>query len=186
MQDELDRCDTIIRRRNGRVVAAVPQFGLFAEADTIKAALEALEVKKQRVAADLVEFAGMQTGGSGAEGNSIRWREIKQFALKAAIVAGLGMAVLMFCAIQAKHLVDSTIYSVQARVDRYITAGGGNLWPRIERKLEEMADPSNALPDDKKQKVLGEIRTIVGRLQPFVAEAAGILPSKPDSAQAGK
>jgi hypothetical protein len=180
-QSDLERSDIIIRQRDGVVIAAIPQFGLFAQAGAMQAALEALESKKEAFAADLAAFEhfNARPANEARKSESIRWQDIKQFAVKAAIVFGLFIAFVLFFTIQAHQVIRSTVNDIQARIERVPTIGGRKFWENAEQALERLSDARNDLPAEKKQKLLTEVRTIVERWRPFVNEALKIFPLSP-------
>jgi len=176
---DLEQCDVVIRRHNAGVVAAIPQFGLFAQAETVESALDGLEVKKKALRADLAAFADLKSYSARTqESQSVRWADIGQFAIKAGIVFALLFVMTMYLAIQAQQIVDSAAYKVQASFEQFVTRGGGGFWLKVERELERLANPVNDLPEDKRQKLLTDIRIIVERWRPFVSEASAIFAAK--------
>src|SRR6516165_486886 len=50
---DFDRLDILIRQRKGRFLASLPQINLFATADSVAAAIEGLDKKKDALLADL-------------------------------------------------------------------------------------------------------------------------------------
>jgi hypothetical protein len=180
---ELDQSDVVLRRSNGGVVAAIPQFGLVAQGDSVQAALDALELKKEAVRADLATFAGLKPdptlqGGS----HPIRWGAIKQFAIKAAIVFGLLIAAIMYFSIETKEIVDSALYRMEMNVQNIVNTR--SFLPRLEQELDRAAQPDRELPPEKKQKLLSDIRIVVDRWRPFVTEATAIFaPKNPPPAE---
>lgn len=185
-QVNLDHLDVVIRRHDGDVIAAIPQVGLFARGETIEAALEQLEAKRKAVEAEMAAFATLSaSAGPTPDTQSIRWREVKEFAVKAGIVLALLFAAMMYGALQVQQIVDSAGYNVRATVERVVTRGGSQFWTKLERELDRLAQPGADLPEAKKQKLLANIRTIVDRWRPFVTEAGAIFVSKNASSDQG-
>jgi hypothetical protein len=50
--------------------------------------------------------------------------------------------------------------------------GGSQFWTRVEQDLERQADPRNDMPEARKEKLLADLRVVVSRWRPFVAEAS--------------
>lgn len=54
--NRVDELDVIIRRKNGRVIALIPQLNLYAKTDDVQTALADLDEKKKTLVADLEEL----------------------------------------------------------------------------------------------------------------------------------
>ena len=98
--NRVDELDVIIRRKNEKVIAFIPQLNLYAKADDVQTAMASLDEKKKILVADLEELgeldrleldgpsagrAATRAGGAG----------MGQFAIKTAIVAGAIAAVIV-------------------------------------------------------------------------------------------
>ena len=57
--------------------------------------------------------------------------------------------------------------------------GGRQFWTNLEQGLEKMADPSNEMSEERKQKLVSHIRVLVNRLRPFTAEVAPLFAPTP-------
>ena len=88
----LDDLDTVIRRKNGKVLANIPQLGLYAKGENVEAALAALDAKKKELAAELEETGELDM----LENNNRQPRrgltastsdDLGRFAIKTGIVA---------------------------------------------------------------------------------------------------
>lgn len=181
---ELERSDIVLRTVDGAVVAAIPQFGLFAQGPTVQDALSILEEKKAAVQREFAEFSALRDIPVTQQASaSIRWNEIKQFAIKMAIVFALIIATLMYSAIKMDEFVQSTIYRLQTEVQRIVSLDMRISVQKLERELERAASPEHDISPDKKQKLLANIHTVVERWRPFVAEAMALFP--PQNAPAG-
>lgn len=179
---KFDDFDVLVRHKNGKFIAGVPQFGLFAKGDTAHSAFDALEAKKKAFLADLEESGELgildmhdaqtsiqQGGPSRAAGG------LGQFTLKAGIVALIIVAALATSGI----LIASTVArSVERTVDQVksVKIGGSQFWSKLEDELDRMARPGNDLPEAKKQKIIADIRMIGAKWAPFVAELRSALP----------
>ena len=115
----IEELDIVIRHKNGRVTAGIPQLALYVTADDVHAAITALEQKRTAFFGDLagdIELMDADvrpyTGGwlqRPTEGG------IGQFALKAAIVIGLiaGTAVISAALLLPK--IERIIGDAQAK-----------------------------------------------------------------------
>ena len=180
----VDEFDIVIRRKNGAVAAGIPQLGLYAKGGDVGAALDSLEVKKKAFVADLEEAGELEmleaestrapsvrsgtTRGTGSVG------DLGLFAIKGAIVVCFIVAAFAvsgaLIASKVEQSVENTVNNIKS-----IKIGGAQFWGRLEAEVDRLARPDSELPEAKKQKLLADIRVIVGRLQPFVAEAQSAL-----------
>lgn len=178
---DVAQADIVVRHSNSGVIAAIPQFGLFAEGETLKDALESLEVKKQSLQADFAAFKDLKPYPTNTEVTSIRWREIYQFAIKSCIVFVIVIASILFFSYKIDQSLTSAIYGIQntaqANLDRLTVDSGSAFWSKISRELDRAANSN--IPEDSRQKALADIRKIVEKWRPFVAEASGIFASGP-------
>ena len=174
----LEELDIVIWPKNGKILASIPQFGLYAKGENVEAALAALDAKKKELAAelegtgefDILEIDNHRTAPSrGAPGST--FGDIGRFAIKTGIVA--------FCIVAALTIlgakVEKTINNVKS-----VKIGGAQFWSHMEAELDRMASPVNDLPDAKKQKLLADVRAIAVKWHPFVAEIQSALAG-PDS-----
>jgi hypothetical protein len=178
LMSRVDEFDVVIRRGKGKVVARIPQLGLYATGDDIPTALATLEQKRTALLADLADAGGLEDievrpyavrMGSGRD-------DIRQFALKAVIVVAL-ITVALFV---SGALVASRFERAAQKLTR---VGGGQFWSKVERGLERAADPAHDLPPEKKQKMLSQVRVIVERWRPFVVEASALFAEPPKAKQ---
>src|SRR5215203_3691069 len=117
--NKFDDLDVVIRRKNDKTIAGIPDLGLFAKGHDLNAALAALEVKKQTFLADLEEagevdaleierrpvvIRGVATARSGSD--------LGRFAMKTGIVVCLTVAALAISGV----LIASTIGSIVSNV----------------------------------------------------------------------
>lgn len=184
--NRIDELDVVIRQKSDKVIAGIPQLRLYANGKTISEALDRLGKKKSDLIDDLKEVGELDSfeipsfaGSTAVRGQSFdSW---KQFTVKAAIVICLiGAAVIIPGTIIVRKLekwADRTMVLVQEQKLMPITGRG--LWARVEGALDRIADPSNALPEQKKQKLLGDIRSIVTQWRPFIIEAVPLFSAPP-------
>jgi hypothetical protein len=173
----LDDLDTVIRRKNGKVLANIPQLGLYAKGENVEAALAALDAKKKELAAELEETGELDM----LENNNRQPRrgltastsdDLGRFAIKTGIVALFIAAALTISATIVGSEIQQGIKSVKI--------GGAQFWTRMEAELDRLASPVNDLPEVKKKKLLADIRAIAVKWHPFVAEIRSALDS-PDN-----
>jgi hypothetical protein len=178
---ELDRSEIILRRNDSGIVAGIPKFALFAHGDTVQAALEALDVKKNALKDDIAAFGATVSGGAASqdEVRSLRWDELKLFAVKSAVVFGLLFIGITYVAMWSQEIVDTIPGRLQATLQRVAPfRGSHDFWAIVERELDRAADPAHDLSPEKKEKLLSDIRIIAERWRPFVAAAAPIFDAK--------
>ena len=192
---QLDELDVVIRRRGGKVVAGIPSVGLYASADTVAAALDALEARKTAYQSDLEEAgftADMDIPNRGVAAPMAAVQsvpgDIRSFALKSLIAIGLVTAAVVLIGTLLVSKVDDTIartvYTIQAQLAPITNAkiGGSQFWAKVENEIDRAANSSSAIAPERQQKLLSNIRAIVGRVRPFVAEVAPLFsdPRSPD------
>jgi hypothetical protein len=78
-------------------------------------------------------------------------------------------AVIMTNLIATK--IETTRLTWQATFRDYTRIGGPQFWSKVEKSLDDLANPKSELPEDKRQKILSDIRAIRDRWWPFIAEA---------------
>jgi hypothetical protein len=166
----IDELDIVIRRKGETVVASIPQLGLVATGSESQSALSALEQKKRMVLEDM-KVAGVaddfeiRSWSRGAQigGQSVRWGGILEFLVKFAIVllvlSGIGVA---------------SASVVTAKIKEQTRMGGAQFWAKLESDLARAADPAHDLPEQKKKKILSDLRAIVDHWKPFAAELAPV------------
>ena len=111
--------------------------------------------------------------GTDVPSNASRSGDIKQFAIKTCIVAG----VISICAIIVVEWTVSTVEDFAARTTDDLRAafstkiargGGPQFWSSVERELDRAADPASDLPPETKRKLLHDVGVIVARWRPFI------------------
>jgi hypothetical protein len=103
--------------------------------------------------------------------NATRPDTITRFAVKTCIVA---VAISVCTIFVADWIIDSaelsitrSLHSVRAEL-LGAQIGGSQFWGKIERELEQAADPASDLPAEKKQKIINNLRVIVARWRPVL------------------
>jgi hypothetical protein len=181
MTTRLDEFDTVIRRRGSKTVALIPRLGLYAQGADVQSALQALEHKKEAFRQDLeagvVDLEALDQPSTiarpsrGAEAGSILSFSIKT-AILLAFLAVAGILAAEFVSAKVETVVDkvrTTVAGVQAP-----RIGGREFWTKLESNLERAADPASDLSEEKRQKLLSQIRVLVDRWRPFVSELAAV------------
>lgn len=175
---QLDDLDVIIRRKNATtVIAIVPQASLYATGATVEAAVEALEQKRNELKAEMAaagevdDFdappaSGRSTASSGTT------RDLWTFAAKACIAAVLAAVALDYVGSSTQTRIEEVTEKVRRSLDTGALRGGSQFWTRVEQDLERQADPRNDMPEARKEKLLADLRVVVSRWRPFVAEAS--------------
>jgi hypothetical protein len=190
---QLDELDVVIRRKGGKVIAGIPSIGLYAPADTVAAALDALEARKITYQSDLEEagFTGDMDIPNRASAVPVARSasgDLRSFALKFGIAIGLiTAAVILVGGLLASKIddtIDRTVFAVRTQLAPIANAkiGGSQFWAKVENEIDRAANSNNAMAPEKQQKLLSNIRAIVTRVRPFVAEVAPLFsdPRSPD------
>lgn len=186
---QFDDLEIVIRRKTGRAIAGIPQLRLYGRGKDATEALARLDQKKQALIDDLTEVGELESleipppsrratvYQQASSGN------LEQFFLKAVIVVVLiGTLIAVPGVIVAHQLaktVDRAIVQVQTEKQKIKELSGPAFWRRLESELDRAADPKNAMPEEKKQKILANIRSIVTQWRPFVQEAGGLFEAPP-------
>ena len=61
--------------------------------------------------------------------------------------------------------------------------GGAGFWTKMEDEIDRMAEPSNDLPAERKQKLTNNVRTIIARWRPLIDAAQAEMQKQPPSPQ---
>ncbi len=165
----IDEFDVVIQRDGGTYVAAVPQLGLFARGADAATALGALEAKKKRLAADIEATGGIVAFPQLPPPPAKERSQVGALGLYAAKVA---IFLVLFCAavIGSGAIVATKLHAALVSALGSETVGGSRFWSKIEQEIHRAADTSQDLPPEKKQQLLNDLRVIVQRWRPFVAE----------------
>ena len=179
--DRLDEFDIVIRRRDNKVTAAVPQLSLYSTAADLNGALEGLERKKAELVKELTEvddldsLARVPLAAPAAAAGWARSDSLGRFTIKVAIVVALVAVAVLGSANLVGAEIERLVYrartDMQTLLDQYTRIGGPQFWAKMEYNLEEMANPGNQLSEAKKQKLLTNIRVIKERWWPLVEAA---------------
>ena len=177
-KDALDKLDIVIRHADGQVIAGIPQIALYAKAENAAAALELLERKKNVLRDDIVAAGVVDPlPNAPAAGAMSATDGIGRFVIKSGIVALMVLLVLVVSGGMLASRIEATARGVVGADLR----GGRQFWTNLEKGLERMADPSNEMSEERKQKLVANIRVLINRVRPFTAELAPLFtPSPPN------
>src|ERR1700730_2714854 len=142
---QLDELVVVIRRKGGKVIAGIPSVGLYASADTVAAALDALEARKVAYQSDLEEagFTGDMDIPNRAPAVPMSVArpapgDLRSFALKSAIAVGLITAAIILVGgltvSKIDDTIDRTVLAVRMQLAPIANAkiGGSQFWSKIE------------------------------------------------------
>lgn len=184
--NQLDKFDISIRRKGDKITAAVPQLGLYATDTDMHSALDALERKKVALLEDLTAAGEIDNLPAVAFTDPVLPSTsygLFRFLLKAVIVVALvGVAIVVTTNLVTAKIdliaakVESTRLAWQASLQEYTKIGGAQFWLKVEKGLDQLADPKSEMPEEKRQKILADIRAIRERWWPFFAEALAMDP----------
>ena|SRR5215471_2455301 len=172
--NQLDRFEISIRRKDDKIIAAVPQLGLYATASDIHGALDALERKKSALLKDLIAAGEVEHLSAVAVADPVApatSQGLAQFALKVGIVVVLVAAAIVITSNLVATKFESARLAWQATLQDYTKIGGAQFWSKVEKGLDQLADPRSEMPEEKRQKILSNIRVLRDRWWPFIAEA---------------
>jgi hypothetical protein len=179
---DFEHLDIVVRSKNGHYLASMPQINVVAASDSLSAALEKLEKKKQELVAELTsadclgEFKVAPSDPylytARGQAASIR-RSALGFIGKVAVVTAAIVIGGFFLSRLVSHNVDRLLshQSVELR-ERLASVGGAKFWTNLETQIARAADPKNDLPPDKKAALLSQIRVLAERYRPFVREVS--------------
>lgn len=178
---KIDELEVMIRFKSGKYIATIPQLGLFGIGASMQAALDQLDRKKSSLVADLSEV-GLNTdtdillGHPSATGSSQAALEIRRppllreaagFGLKALILIGI---LSIGFAVGANSVIDNARVSARGLTDQFQQVGGARFWKKLLNDIDKLAE--GEMPAEQKQHLLAQIKIIVQKWQPFVAEGA--------------
>ena len=170
----LDKFEISIRRKDDKIIAAVPQLGLYATASEIHGALDALERKKAALLQDLTaagEVGNLSAVAVADPAVPAASQGLAQFTLKAGIIVVLLAIAIVATANLVATKIEATRAAWQTTLQEHSKIGGAQFWSKVEKGLDQLADPKSEMPEDKRQKILSDIRAIRDRWWPFIAAA---------------
>src|SRR5262249_51343772 len=107
----LDKFEISIRRKDGKIIAAAPQLGLYATATDIHGALDALEQKSAALLEDLTAAGEIEHLSPVADADPsapAASQGLAQFALKVAIVVALVATAIVITANLVATKIENT------------------------------------------------------------------------------
>ena len=168
--------DVLLRYRDGKLVAGIPQLAIYAKADTVEDALNLLKQKKAEFEADLADAGELDDISerssliNATQPPSKRTTELLQYAAKAVIImVALGVA-LTFSGFLVISKAKSTIKA--SRIS------SSELLYIVAHRIDRAAEPDNDLPEETKQRLLADIRILANRWRPFANEVMEILSDR--------
>src|SRR5262249_43699253 len=163
----IDELDIVIRQKNGKVTAGIPQLGLYATADDVHVAITALEQKRAAFLADLSEAGGLDDLEVRHYNVGLAPRrhrsELGQFTLKALIIIGLIAGAFVLSAALVAPRIERLVENTEAKMQQYTKLGGAQFWAKVEGELERAADPAHDIPPENKRRLLSQIHILVER-----------------------
>lgn len=103
-----------------------------------------------------------EAASSGARDE--RMSPLVVFAWKIAIVS-----LAVFVTVVA---TTATVTAIVEASMKDVKLGGSAFWSGLERELEKAASPDRAMPPEKREKLLRDIRAVTAQWRPFVAEVS--------------
>jgi hypothetical protein len=170
----LDKFEISIRRKDDKITAAVPQLGLYATASDIHGALDALERKKAALLQDLTAAGEVENLSAVAVADPAvpaASQGLAQFTLKVGIIVVLVAIAIVVTTNLVATKIEATRAAWQTTLQEHSKIGGAQFWSKVEKSLDQLADPKSEMPEEKRQKILSNIRVLRDRWWPFIAEA---------------
>lgn len=184
--NKFDQLDVLIRHKNGKIIAGIPQIGLFAKGSDVNGALAALDLKKNAFLADLEEAGELDLLDlAGSPGPLLRVGKTRspgglgQFAMKTLIVVGIIFGVIIFSSLLVVQKAELPVKNAIASI-KGIKIGGSEFWTRLESELDRMARPENDLPEAKKKKLIADIHAIAAKWRPYIVEIQSAFAGRDD------
>jgi hypothetical protein len=108
---------------------------------------------------------------------------LSRFAIKAAIVcAAIVVTVWLTTDIitgqiegTVNRLVDRQVARITTQLQTKTRFDGRDLWPRIERTLDNAVAAKYDLPPEKQQKIIADVRAVSERWRPFFVELSAAI-----------
>jgi hypothetical protein len=176
----VDELDVVIRHKGGKVIAGIPQIGLYARGDDVNVALAALDARKKAFMADLEDAGELELleienkPAVSRRGATRPAGDLGHFAMKAGIVVCCVVAGFVISSVLIVSKVELAVENTLNKVNS-IKVSGAQFWSKVETELDRMASADNDLPEAKKQKLLTDIRAVATKWRPFVTELKSAL-----------
>jgi len=179
---DFEHLDIVVRRKNGHCLASMPQINLFAAGDSVPAALENLEKKKQALVAELsaadcledfrIAPADPYLYAARRDAINVRRSALGFIGKTLVVVTALVIGGFFFTRYATKNVDQLLSHQSTEMRDKFGSMGGAKFWANLEKQLANAADPKNDLPAAKKEAMLAQLRTIAERYRPFVREVS--------------
>jgi hypothetical protein len=179
---DFEHLDIVVRRKNGHCLAAMPQINLFAAGDTLPAALESLEKKKNDLIAELTAADCLNDFtiappdpylyAPRREAMSVRRSTLGFIGKTLVVVIALVIGGFFFTRYATKNIDQLLSHQSAEMREKFGSVGGAKFWANLEKQLANAADPKNELPPARKEAMLAQLHTIAERYRPFVREVA--------------
>jgi hypothetical protein len=189
---DFEHLDIVVRRKNGHCLASMPQINLFAAGDSVPAALENLEKKKNDLVAELSAAECLEEFRIAPPDPYLYAARREAISVRRSALAFIGKTLLVVTALviggffltrYASKNIDQLLSHQSAEMrERFASVGGAKFWTNLEKQIANAADPKNELPPAKKEAMLAQIRVLADRYRPFVREVA-LLFYEPTEAQ---
>ena len=170
--------EIVLRGRDGEFVAGIPQLDLYVRADSPQKALDLLEEKKASLAsgsADFGEFDDLRTQPPLLSVVSRR-DEYATFAVKCAIAVGMSTAAML-------AFVGIIAVAISPALKKLKPAGSREILAAIEERLHRAAQPSEGFTEERKQKVLADVKLVAEKWGPFINDLLAILEKQKNKQQ---
>lgn len=167
-----------LRGRDGEFVAGIPQLDLYVRAESAQKALELLEEKKASVASgadDFGEFDDLRTQPDYPSA-ARRRSEYATFAVKCAIAIGMSTAAMLLLFGIISAAISPTLKKLKPLGSREILAG-------LEERLHRAAQPSESFTEERKQKILADVKIVAEKWGPFINDLLAILEKQKNKQQ---
>src|SRR2546421_748618 len=150
---DFEHVDIVVRRKNAHFLASMPQINLVAAAESLSAALEKLENKKQELVAELSAADCLDDFKVAPSNPNLYTGHAQARATRRSALAFIGKTIVVVAALVAGGLVfshyaaksiDRTLSHQSAELrERFGRAGGAQFWANLEKQLANAADPKN-------------------------------------------
>src|SRR5215510_14539245 len=146
----LDKFEISIRRKDDKIIAAAPQLGLYATATDIHGAIDALERKKAALLEDLTAAGEIEHLSPVAAADPVApaaSQGLAQFTVKVGIVVVLIAVAIVIATNLIATKLETTRVAWQATLQDYSKIGGAQFWSKVEKSLDQLADPKSEMPE---------------------------------------
>ncbi len=170
---KLEDLDVVVRHRNGRYLAKIPHIGLYATADSLPKAIEALEAKKQSLREELSQAGALDE-------ISAPWSPQQRGTIASLVLFSAKMLILLVVFMVAVVYTGRVFDRRMEEFRQSTKIGGAAFWTSLERQLARAAEPESEMSAAKKQELLANLHTVVERWRPFVHEAQLLFSENPE------